>query len=51
MLLIVELDPGVGRRHSNVVLTDVDGQIKLCAQQIGSKQSSVRQLQVGSQYK
>eukprot|EP00210_Caulerpa_lentillifera_P004831 g4612.t1 len=38
-------------RHSNVVLTDVDGQIKLCAQQIGVKQSSVRQLQVGSPYK
>lgn len=37
-------------RYSNVILARPDGEILLCAYQVGSKMSSARQLQTGGQY-
>lgn len=37
-------------RYSNVILARPDGEILLCAYQVGSKMSSARQLQTGGRY-
>lgn len=37
-------------RYSNVILARPDGEIVLCAYQVGSKMSSARQLQTGGRY-
>lgn len=37
-------------RYSNVILARPDGEILLCAYQVGSKMSSARQLQTGGHY-
>ena len=37
-------------RYSNVILAEPDGNILLCAYQVGSKMSSARQLQTGGTY-
>ena len=48
--LHTEVQPTQVCRYSNVILTQPDGKILVCAYQVGSKMSSARQLQTGGHY-